>query len=245
MTQEKQRQDAVYAKVALVALVGALVILAGARFLTKKPAPQQPAPPAAKTSKEKPALVKPISDAKEAAAKANRAAPPTPTPAGGELAAKGKKGKSPARTRAIAALLRESSGASSRDPFIGIGKGGGRRPPARENARAAARREVMGDPPPRRASRREDPAEAPETDYTLVGIMRGGLTTATIVDLDGSRYYVHEGQPLGEYRVVKIAADSVVLSQGGTQVTLKMRAAGKGSRDRRSSRPRPRRPRRY
>ncbi len=208
MRKERQGQDATYVKVALAALVGALVIMGGARLVARKPAPQKPATPPAATSKP---------------ATAGTAAAATPT-------------KQPATQERKAA----PAGSSSNDPFItapGQGRGTQRRVPGPRGARSARpeRNPEYGRP--------NVPVQGPpQTELQLIGIMRGGKTTAILIDAYEDRHYVSLGDRVENFTVTRISSDSVVLTSGGAETTLTMRREkhrGRDSRDRSRARPRP------
>jgi len=113
---------------------------------------------------------------------------------------------------------------STHDPFTSLvpdpRKAGARdaeRSPARPRASGSSRTRPGANPRGTRAA----PDDGLDADLQLLGILRSSDTIA-VLRLDDDRHYVHVGEKVGDFKLVKIEARTVVVSRDGKTFTLAM-----------------------
>jgi hypothetical protein len=81
--------------------------------------------------------------------------------------------------------------------------------------------------PPENETQQNDDDTIPVVtgDFAMLGAITAGERVAALVEMSGSQRFVQPGDSLGDYEVVRVAIDHVVLSRNGRQEKLELQPA--------------------
>lgn len=130
-----------------------------------------------------------------------------------------KQNPAPANNQTQKTAKPEPLAPSNRDPFVSVGA---------KEVTVTNRRSTNPDPrrdpratsdDPRRSSGGDSGSDPDTAGVRLAGIMRGASAMA-LIHIGDQRYYAQLGDRVGEFTLVQIGSNSVVLASGGRRLTL-------------------------